>query len=172
MGLLDLLTSTRRPSEECSVLPADAVAYRLLYANRPSAPFRVSRADPVTDGADLVAEWKLGDPCWQGRFRAAGMTKAVRILLKMHADCCEVHALEQEYGVTWDGDTPTLTPASSFLPSTAVFHFKAQPKFTETVCPGSLHHWQFATSELREPLHEATTECGWTYRLVNKPGKL
>jgi hypothetical protein len=172
MRLLDMLTSTKRPTEECSILPPDAVIYRLLYINRPTAPYKISRAP--SEGASLVAEWKLDDPCWRARFAAAKVSKVVRILLKTHADTREVHALDQEFTVTWEGDVPKLTGASSFLVGvTPTFSFSTNPPaFTETVCEGNLQSYCFTTAELKEPLQEAVTECGWTYRPVSKPTKL
>lgn len=172
MRLMDMLTSTKRPTEECSILPADAVIYRLLYINRPGAPFKISRAP--NEGANLVAEWKMEDPCWRARFAAAKVSKVVRILLKAHEDTREIHALDQEFNVTWDGEIPKLVSASSFhVPHTPTFSFASHPAaFTETVCEGNLQSYCFTTAELKLPLQEAVTECGWTYRPVSKPTKL
>jgi hypothetical protein len=172
MRLLDMLTSTKRPDEEASVLPPDAVIYRLLYINRPTAPYKVSRAP--SEGANVVAEWKLEDPTWRARFAGAKVSKVVRILLKTHEDTREVHGLEQEFSVTWEGDVPKLTGISSFLIGvTPNFSFSNHPAaFTEKVCEGNVQSYSFTTAELKMPLQEAVTECGWTYRSVSKPTKL
>jgi hypothetical protein len=172
MRLLDMLTSTKRPTEDASILSPDAVVYRLLYINRPTAPYKISRAK--SEGADVVAEWKMEDPAWRQHFAHAKVAKVVRILLKTHEDTREVHALDQEFTVTWEGQTPKLTGASSFLIGvTPTFSFSSNPPaFTEKVCEGNIQNYCFTTAELKEPLQEAVTECGWTYRPVSKPSKL
>jgi hypothetical protein len=41
MGILDFLTSTRRPPSGTAVLSADEVKNRILSVNRATAPYRV-----------------------------------------------------------------------------------------------------------------------------------
>jgi hypothetical protein len=54
MGILDFLTSTKRPQAGAAVLSADEVRKRLLSVNRPTAPYRV--IDGASEGVDVIAE--------------------------------------------------------------------------------------------------------------------
>ena len=50
MGLLDFLTSTKRPASGTPVLPAQAVREKLMALNRPTAPFHL--IDGASEGVD------------------------------------------------------------------------------------------------------------------------
>jgi hypothetical protein len=62
MGILDFLTSTRRPPSGTAVLSADEVKNRILSVNRATAPYRV--IDGASEGVDVIAEWKIVDASW------------------------------------------------------------------------------------------------------------
>jgi hypothetical protein len=62
MGLLDWLTSTKRPQAGVVTCTANEVRQQILASNRESAPFRI--VDGRDQGVDLIAEWKIVDAQW------------------------------------------------------------------------------------------------------------
>jgi hypothetical protein len=73
MGILDFLTSTRRPPSGTAVLSADEVRNRILSVNRATAPYRVIAG--ASEGVDLIAEWKIVDASWYEIFAKAHLEK-------------------------------------------------------------------------------------------------
>jgi hypothetical protein len=59
MGLLDFLTSTRRPAAGTPALSRQEVIDRLMALNQPTAPYRL--LDGAAEKVDLIAEWKIVD---------------------------------------------------------------------------------------------------------------
>ena len=111
MGLLDFLTSTKRPSASAPVLSPDEVRKRLLNVNRPTAPFQIT--DGGSEGVDLIAEWKIVDASWREIFSKAGLTKSFKIYMKLHPEDHEVRAVDREYTVSWSAGVPMLALAAS-----------------------------------------------------------
>jgi hypothetical protein len=165
MGLFDFLTSTRRPSASTPVMAAGEVRARLLALNRPTAPYRV--VDGADEGVDLIAEWKIVDAAWYELFAKAGLAKVFRIYLRLDPQAREVRAQDREYEVAWRPGVPALTlTAQAFRGQKQSIEFGGGYAFTEMLAPGQVFNYRFATKELKEPLQEAVTSCGWTYRGV------
>jgi hypothetical protein len=125
----------------------------------------------VTDGAseqvDLIAEWKIVDASWNEIFAKAGLTKVFRILLKLYPVEHEVRAVDREYTVSWSAGLPTMKlAASAFRGQTQKIEFGKAYGFTETLAPGMVYNYRFDTSEIKKPLQEAVSSCGWTYKGV------
>jgi hypothetical protein len=38
--------------------------------------------------------------------------------------------------------------------------------FTETLAPGQIYRYRFATEEIKGPIQEIVNGCGWTYKGV------
>jgi hypothetical protein len=165
MGFLDFLPSTKRPPTGTAVLPADEVRNRLLGINRPTAPYRI--VDGASEQVDVVAEWKIVDAKWHEIFGKAGLSKAFRILIKLHAEEHEARAVDREYTVAWSAGLPTVTlAASAFRGQSQKIEFGKAYGFTETLAPGQIYNYRFDTSEIKNPLQEAINSCGWTYKGV------
>jgi hypothetical protein len=165
MGLFDFLTSTRRPPAGAPALPPDEVRGRLLALNRPTAPYRI--LDGADEGVDLIAEWKIVDATWYEIFAKAGLAKVFRIALRLDPQAREVRAQDREYAVSWRAGVPTLSLAArAFRGQQQSIAFGSGYAFTETLAPGRVYRYRFATRELKQPLQEAVTSCGWTYRGV------
>jgi hypothetical protein len=58
MGLFDKLTGTKRPADGIAPLSAEEVRAALLGLNSADVPYAIR--DGRDEGADLVAEWRLG----------------------------------------------------------------------------------------------------------------
>jgi hypothetical protein len=167
MGFLDFFTSTRKPEAGVPVLSADQVKQKLLAVNRPTAPFRI--VDGASEGVDVIAEWKVVDAQWYEIFAKAGLKKTFRILMKLDPQNHEVRAQDRELEVTWTAGVPKLSiAASGFKGQKQEISFGAAYAFTEELKPGLVYNYRFNTKELKEPLQDAVTSSGWTYKGVVK----
>jgi hypothetical protein len=165
MKLLDLFTSTRRPASGVPVLSREDLRQRLLGLNRSSAPYQIVNCS--SEGADLIAEWKLVDARWSGIFGSAGLKKAFRIYLKLDPAKHELRAMDQEYEVSWDGGLPVLrVAASAFKGQKQSVEFGSAYAFTETTPGGQVYKYRFNTAEIKKPVQETVTGAGWTYKGV------
>lgn len=165
MGLFDWLTSTKRPEAGTALCAPDEVRERILALNRESAPFQI--ADGSAEGVDLIAEWKIVDARWYEIFAKASLEKVFRIRLKLDEASREVRAKDDEYSVSWRAGVPSLElSASRFTGQKQSIQFGTAFAFTEELRPGQVYNYTFATSELKEPIQEAVTACGWTYKGV------
>ena len=146
----------------CSV---DEVRERILAVNRPTAPFQV--IDGADEGVDLIAEWKIVDARWYEIFAKASLKKTFKIYLKLDPEAREVRAKDREYEVAWRAGVPTLSlSAKRFSGQKQSIQFGARYGFTEELEFGQIYKYTFQTKELKGPLQEAATGCGWTYKGV------
>jgi hypothetical protein len=165
MGLLDFLTSTKRPKADVPVLSADEVRKRLLSVNRPTAPYRV--IEGASEGVDVIAEWKIIDAAWNEIFSKAGLSKTFSIFMKLHPEIHEVRAVDREFSISWSAGLPTVELAvSASRGQTLSIEFGKAYAFTETLSPGQVYNYHFDTSEIKKTIQEAVTSCGWTYKGV------
>jgi len=164
MRILDFFTSTKRPvsgTPECS--PVE-VRERLLELNRPTAPYQITAGNGA---ADLVAEWRIVGAQWYEIFAKAGLKKVFKISLRLDPAAKQVRALDQEYEVAWRAGVPNLSLAARrFRGQSQSIQVGAGYAFTEELRPGQVYNYRFATKELKQPLQEAVTACGWTFKGV------
>ena len=148
------------------VIPADELKSRLLGLNRPSAPYRIS--DGQSEGVDLVAEWKIMDPGWFEVFDDAKVEKVFRIYLKLDAEKSELRAQDREFTVSWSAGIPQLSlEKSAFKGQMTSIQFGTSCAFTETLAPGQVYKYRFNTNELKKPIQDLCTSCGWSYKGVS-----
>lgn len=167
MGFLDFFTSTRKPAAGVPVLSPEQVKQKLLAVNRPTAPFKIT--DGSAEGVDLIAEWKVVDAQWYEIFAKAGLKKTFRILLKLDPQKHEVRAQDREFEISWTAGVPKVSVAvSGFKGQKQEISFGTAYAFTEELKPGQVYNYRFNTKELKEPLQEAVTSSGWTYKGVVK----
>jgi hypothetical protein len=163
MGIFNLFG--KKPDKNTPVLTAEQVIERILGVNRATAPFQI--IDGKTEGVDLIAEWKIVDAKWYEIFAKANLTKIFRIYLKLDPTKNEVRAKDQEYTVEWRAGVPGLSAAvSSFQGQQTSVEFGAAYAFTEEGKPGEVYKYRFSTSELKKPIQDAITSCGWKYKGV------
>lgn len=163
MGLFDFFTGTKRPAAGVVPVPAEAVYAALLSVNSPDRPFVIR--DGRAEGVDLIAEWKIADARWFGYFGKT--TKTNRTLMRLDASKNEVRALDEEFLVTWAGQTPQVTVGKRYERGqinkksySATFSRDENGKLVKE-SQGS-----FSSAELKEPLREVVTGIGWTWRGV------
>ena len=167
MGFFDFLTSTRRPAAGTPVLSPEQVKQKLLAVNRPTAPYRIVDGKP--DGVDVVAEWRVVDAQWYQIFAKAGLQKTFRILMKLDPEKHEVRAQDREFEISWTAGVPKLSLAvSGFRGQKQEISFGQGYAFTEELRPGQVYNYRFNTKELKQPLQDAVTSSGWTYKGVVK----
>jgi hypothetical protein len=165
MGLFDFLTGTKRPAKGTPVLSEQEVRDRLLGLNRPTAPYRL--IDGAGENVDLIAEWKIVDAEWYELFAKAELSKVFQIYLKLDPALRQVRAMDREYTVSWSAGVPTLSvAASTFRGQKQSIEFGKAYAFTETLAPGQVYNYRFDTRELKQPIQDAVTSCGWTYKGV------
>ena len=163
--MFDFLTSTKRPPSGTPVLPAAQVIERLKALTRPTAPWGI--VDGHSEGVDLIAEWKIVDARWYEIFAKAGLAKVFRIYLKLDEAAKEVRAQDHEYEVSWVAGVPKLSIAvRSFKGQTKSIEFGAGYGFTEDLTIGQQYKYRFETDEIKKPIQEAVTACGWIYKGV------
>jgi hypothetical protein len=165
MRLLDFFRSTKRPAADTPVLSKQDVLDRLMSLNRSTAPFHL--IDGSEENVDLIAEWKIVDAQWYEIFAKAGLSKVFKIYLKLDPEAHEVRAMDREYSISWKAGVPTLSVAvSAFKGQTQSVEFGKAYAFTETLAPGQVYNYKFDTREIKKPIQDAVTGCGWTYKGV------
>ncbi|MCE9645988.1 MAG: hypothetical protein K8S20_08315 [Chloroflexi bacterium] len=163
MGVFNLFG--KKPDKNTPVLSAEQVIQRILEVNRDTAPFKI--VDGKSEGVDLIAEWKIVDAKWYEIFAKANLTKTFRIYLKLDPAKNEVRAKDQEYTVEWRAGVPGLKAAvSSFQGQQTSIEFGAAYAFTEEGKAGEVYKYRFSTNELKKPIQDAVTACGWKYKGV------
>lgn len=163
--MFDFLTSTKRPAAGTPVLTAPQVIERLVALNRPTAPWGILDGRP--EGVDLIAEWKIVDARWYEIFAKAGLSKVFRIYLKLDEAKKQVRAQDLAYEVSWRAGIPTLSvAASAFRGQSTSVEFGASYGFTEDFGIGEQYRYRFQTSEIKQPVQDAVTACGWVYKGV------
>ncbi|MFJ1603010.1 hypothetical protein ACIOHS_06550 [Streptomyces sp. NPDC088253] len=165
MGLFDKLTGTKRPADGVAPLSAAEVRAALFGLNRSDVPYVIR--DGRAEGADLVAEWRMLEPDWQAFFARTRVSRVFQVRMRLVPEKNEVRSLDQQYEVTWAGDTPMLSLSA-----------EAQRGQVQTVSKqwtlgggedGGLEATEtfgFDSSELKNPLHDAVLGAGWTWRGV------
>ncbi len=165
MPAFENIQAVQEPAAGVPVLSSDQMKQKLLAVNRPTAPYRI--VDGAADGVDLVAEWKVVDAQWYSIFEKAGYKKTFRILMKLDPQKHEVRAQDRELEVEWSAGVPRLSVrASGFRGQTQEVSFGTQYAYTEEAGAGQVYKYRFNTKEIKGPLQDAVTSCGWTYRGV------
>lgn len=165
MGLFDWLTGTKKPEDDVPVRSVDEVRDSLLALNRETHPF-VIRVDGAGE-ADLVAEWRIVDAAWYEVFAKAGLSKVAQVLMRFDPDETEVRSKDKWWTVEWRAGVPELsvdTEGGSGQQMSVEFG-KAYAS-TEQGEYGEVYNYTFDTGELKDPLQQAVTAAGWTWRGV------
>ncbi|MBP0449466.1 hypothetical protein J5Y04_07845 [Kitasatospora sp. RG8] len=166
MGLFDALTGTRHPGGGVAPRSAEDVRAALLGLNGPDVPY-VVRNGTASEGADLVAEWRIRDPAWRTFFARTQPTRTVTTRMRLVPAGHEVRALDEQQEVTWVGDTPR--PASSREYSRGRVTTVSRDWKVDRGADGRLQATEvsrFDTGEMKGLLQEAVLGAGWTWRGV------
>jgi hypothetical protein len=165
MGLLDFFTSTKRPPKGTPLQPKEVLLKKLLELNRKTAPYQIT--ENKEERADLIAEWKIVDSNWYEVFGKAGLKKVFRIYLKLDPEKKEVRAMDREYSISWSAGIPTLSVEASISKGqTQSIEFGKGYAFTEKLEFGEVYNYRFDTREIKKPIQDVVTTCGWTYKGV------
>jgi hypothetical protein len=155
----------KKSAKNVPAISSDQVKAQLLGLNRTSAPFQITNG--LSEGVDLVAEWKIVDANWYEIFAKAKLEKVFRIFLKLDDEKMEVRAQDHEYTIHWSAGVPRLTLAiSAFKGQMTSMEFGSGIGFTETLAPGVVYKYRFNTNELKKPIQDVCNSCGWRYRPV------
>ena len=165
MGILDSLSSTKRPPPGTPVFPKDRLLASLQSLNRPTAPYHI--VDGSGEKVDLIAEWRIVDAQWYEIFAKASLSKVFRIYLKLDESAHEVRAMDHEYSLAWSAGVPKLTiAASAFKGQVQSVEFGKAFAFTEKLETGEVYSYRFDTREIKKPIQDTVTQSGWIYKGV------
>jgi len=155
----------KKVDKNVPVLSVDEVRQRLLGLNRTSAPYQI--IDGISQNVDLIAEWKIVDAKWYEIFAKANLTKVFRIYMKFDAAKHEVRAKDEEYTVEWKAGVPSLSLSKTkFQGQMTSVQFGTAYAFTEELAPGQVYKYRFNTNEIKKPIQDAVSACGWSYKGV------
>jgi hypothetical protein len=155
----------KKPDKNIPILSANEVRQRLLTLNRETAPYQI--IDGASQNVDLIAEWKIVDAKWVELFAKANLTKVFRIYMKLDVAKHQVRGKDEEFTVSWKAGVPSLSiAASKFQGQMTSVEFGTEYAFTEELKPGVVYNYRFNTNEIKKPIHEAVTACGWEYKGV------
>ena len=165
MGLFDFITGSKAPAAGVAKLPAAELRTALLALNRDTSPWQVR--DGAPEGCDLVAEWKIVDARWYEIFAKASLTKVFKVLMKLDEAKGEVRSVDQEWTVEWRAGVPVLALSiEAFRGQKVEMSFGAAVGFREDLSLGKIYEYRFATKEIKEPLQDAVTSSGWSWKGV------
>ncbi|MDX3639020.1 hypothetical protein [Streptomyces sp. MB09-02B] len=165
MGLFDKLTGTKSPASGVAPRSAAEVHAALLDLNRLDLPYVIR--DGREEGADLVAEWRILDPAWQTFFGRTQGSRVFQVRMRLVPEKNEVRSLDQEYEVTWVGETPRLAVAAEARRGQG--HTVSKSWTLGRGQDGRLEAnetFTFDSFELKGPLQDAVLDAGWTWRGV------
>lgn len=170
MGLFDVFTGTKRPASGTTPQPQHEVHNALLALNRPDAPFLIRDGSP--ENADLVCEWRILDPEWYAYFEAVGLSRTYQIYMRFNATKNQVRAVDKTWTVRWAAGIPALAPTKEVnrgqvTKKETVLTFEKDENGKRRLAKENT----FSSSDLKEPLRNAVTGLGWTWRGVSM-GKL
>lgn len=155
----------KKPNKDTPVLTVGEVRERLLALNRDTAPYQI--IDGAAEHVDLIAEWKIVDAKWYEIFAKANLTKVFRIYMKFDEAKHEVRAKDEEFTLEWRAGVPSLSvSASKFSGQKTSIEFGTAYAFTEELKPGQVYKYRFNTNEIKKPIQEVVTACGWSYKGV------
>jgi hypothetical protein len=107
MGLFDKLTGTERAADGVVPRPAAEVRAALLGLNRSDVPYVIR--DGRAEGVESVGERRMLEPAWQRFFARNQVSRVFQVRMRLVPEKNEVRSLDQQYEVTWVGDTPRLS---------------------------------------------------------------
>jgi hypothetical protein len=136
-----------------------------MALNRPTAPYHI--IDGKSEGVDLIAEWKIVDAQWKEVFAKASLKKEYRIYLKLDPAKREVRALDREISIETHTGFPSVKgEVSVFKGQQTSFSIGAGYAFTEKLETGQVYKYRFNSNELKKPIQDAISSCGWKYKPV------
>ena len=100
-------------------------------------------------------------------FEVPDVQKVFRIFLKFDESHHEVRAVDREYAIRWSVDGASLSvSAEAFRGQKTEISFGGPALYTETLPDGRALEYRFMSKELKKPLQNVVTGCGWTYKGV------
>ncbi|MEV5579248.1 hypothetical protein AB0L39_11880 [Streptomyces parvus] len=165
MGLFDKLTGTKHPEAGAASRPAEELRKALLALNGPDVPYVIS--DGSAHGADLVAEWRIGEPTWQHVFVQSRLTHAIRIRMRLAEEVPEVRAVEESWDVTRVGNPPRLKASATYgRGGGRTISRRYTLGRRESGRLEATKSFSFDSAQLTDPLRNTTLDAGWTWRGV------
>jgi len=169
MGLFRLLRlpgfreEVKHPAQGVEPRPVEEVKAALFGLNGPDVPWAVR--DGASEGADLVAEWRLAEPAFQHFFRLRQLTRALTIRMRFFPEEREVRAIEEQWEVTWFGDPPRVKVGHQASRGPGRTWSK---DWTVERGPDGRRRLQesfsFDSADMKRPVRSVVLEQGWVWR--------
>ncbi|MCF3165633.1 hypothetical protein ACFV6M_06445 [Streptomyces californicus] len=160
----DRMTGTKYPESGVAPLPAEEVRAALFAVNGAEKPFRVRHALPTEKG-DLVAEWRVLEPAWRSYFVRKQVDRLMKTRMLLDPEKHEVRSLDEEWQVTWLGDTPRLATSRAYgrgQLTTVMWEWEY-----ERDADGHRRRvkvYRFDSRVMKGALQKAVLGAGWTWR--------
>ncbi|MGW1710429.1 hypothetical protein ACWCP8_34325 [Streptomyces sp. NPDC002206] len=135
MGIFDKLTGTKRPSSGVAPRSAEEVRAALLAINGPDVPYRVRNATPK-EGDGLVAEWRILEPALRTFFVRTRLDRTIKTRMRLVPEKHEVRTFDEQWEVTWVGDTPSLRASREYSRDTTALADWSQERWRELLRVG------------------------------------
>ncbi|MET8022453.1 hypothetical protein AB0D78_37125 [Streptomyces avermitilis] len=164
MGVFDRLTGTKYPDSGVAPLPAMEVRAALLALNGTGVPFGVRNARPA-ETADLVAEWRIMEPAVGSSLSRKQWERTLKIRMRLVTATREVRTLDEQWAVTWAGDSPRRAVSREYGRGPAP---RVSKQWTYERGPDGrrrkVETFSFDSREMKNPLRNAVLDAGWTWR--------
>lgn len=166
MGFLDKLTGTKYPDSGVAPLPTMEVRAALLALNDTGVPFGVRNAHPA-EKADLVAQWRVMEPAVGSALSRKQLERTLKIRMRLVPATREVRTLDEQWTVTWAGDSPRRAVSREYgrgpVPMVAKeWTYERGPDGRRR----KVETFSFDTRDMKNPLRNAVLDAGWTWRGV------
>ncbi len=160
----DRMTGTKYPDGGVVPLSAEEVRASLFAVNGADVPYRVRNALPTEKG-DVVAEWRVLEPAWRTYFVQKRVDRLVKTRMLLVPEKHEVQTLDEEWEVTWLGDTPRLAASRAY--SRGQLTTVSREWTYERGSDGRRHKvevFRFDSREMKRSLQKVVLGAGWTWR--------
>jgi hypothetical protein len=165
MGWFDFLTGSKAAAKGVARVPQAELRSALLALNRDTAPWIIR--DGAPEGCDLVAEWRIADARWFETFARASLVKVSQTQLKFDEQAGEVRSVDRDWTIEWRVGVPFLSlSVDVFRGQKTEISFGTAYAFTETARYGQVYNYRFNSKEMKGPLQDAASLCGWGWRGV------
>jgi hypothetical protein len=137
---------------------------RLLQVNELGLPWRLEERRPGV----FRAEWVYADARWVAAAGAGGISAKHRLTLRLDESRRRVSVTESERSFTYGGGFLSFFASFSYWRGITFFAYEASVGAGLIFRDGrwqvaEAYRYRFSSSEMQNPLVEATVDSGWTY---------
>ncbi|MFJ4781658.1 hypothetical protein [Streptomyces sp. NPDC088762] len=154
---------TRHAEAGARALPARDLRSALLALNASGVPFSVRETG--TNGADLVAEWRVIEPATGDGTSRRQVDRTLKVWMSLRPREREVRAVDEQFEITRAGAPPGRTVARAH--GRGPIRRVRKQWVLEKGPDGrrrKVETFSFDSRQLKNPLRATVLEAGWTWR--------